>query len=242
MKKEHIEGAYNVDHDEIDKFSALSSCWWNLEGQLKPLHSINAIRLGWIGRCTNGLFNKNILDVGCGGGILSESMAEEGAHVTGLDMSAELLHVARTHAQKNNMRINYIQQTVEDHVAQCAGQYEVITCMELLEHVIDPHSIICACSALIKPGGDVFFSTINRTGKSWLVAIIGAEYVLNILPRGTHSFEKFIRPSELLHWVDQTSLYAHHIIGLEYMPLRRSFQLTFDVDVNYMVHTRLHIK
>ncbi|VFP84054.1 Ubiquinone biosynthesis O-methyltransferase [Candidatus Erwinia haradaeae] len=241
MGKEHMEGAHNVDEHEINKFSALSSCWWNLEGELQPLHSMNAIRLDWISRYTNGLFKKNVLDVGCGGGILSESMAGEGAHVTGLDMSAELLHVARVHAQKNNMFINYIQQTVEDHAEEYVGYYEVITCMEMLEHVIDPYSIICACSTLIKPGGNVFFSTINRTSKALVVAIFGAEYVLHMLPRGTHTFKKFIKPSELLGWFDQTSLYAHNIIGLDYSLLRRCFQLTSNIDVNYMVHARLHM-
>ncbi|VFP79607.1 bifunctional 2-polyprenyl-6-hydroxyphenol methylase/3-demethylubiquinol 3-O-methyltransferase UbiG [Candidatus Erwinia haradaeae] len=238
MKKEHIESMNNVDLHEINKFSALSSCWWNLEGELQPLHSMNAIRLEWINKYTQGLFNKKILDVGCGGGILTESMAKEGANVTGLDMSEELLHVARVHAEKNNLCINYIQQPVEEHAKHHCSQYEVITCMEMLEHVIDPYSIVHACSTLIQPGGNVFFSTINRTSKSWLIAIIGAEYILRMLPCGTHNFKKFIKPSELLYFLDKTYLYPHHIIGVAYSPFCRSFQLTSNVDVNYMVHAR----
>ncbi|MGN8161257.1 bifunctional 2-polyprenyl-6-hydroxyphenol methylase/3-demethylubiquinol 3-O-methyltransferase UbiG [Pantoea sp. 22096] len=228
---------HNVDAQEIAKFEAVASRWWDLEGEFKPLHRINPLRLGYIAQRSNGLFGKTVLDVGCGGGILSESMAREGAVVTGLDMGAEPLAVARLHALESGVTLDYVQQTVEEHAEQNAGKYDVVTCMEMLEHVPDPRSVIHACAKLVKPGGEVFFSTLNRNPKAWLLAIFGAEYVLRMLPRGTHDVKKFIRPSELLGWVDETTLRERNIIGLHYNPLTNRFKLAPGTDVNYMVHT-----
>lgn len=238
MNAEQHSGARNVDNAEIAKFGALASRWWDKEGEFKPLHRINPLRLDYIAQRANGLFGKKVLDVGCGGGILSESMAREGADVTGLDMGAEPLEVARLHALESGIKINYVQQTVEEHAGAHAGQYDVVTCMEMLEHVPDPRSVVAACAKLVKPGGEVFFSTINRNSKAWLLAIVGAEYVLRMVPRGTHDIKKFIRPAELLSWVDETPLREQHIIGLHYNPLTNAFSLGRNVDVNYMLHTR----
>ena len=228
----------NVDSTEIAKFEAVASRWWDLEGEFKPLHRINPLRLGYIAQHSNGLFGKKVLDVGCGGGILAESMAREGAEVTGLDMGAEPLEVARLHAQESGVTLNYIQQTVEEHADENPGAYDVVTCMEMLEHVPDPRSVVHACARLVKPGGDVFFSTLNRNPKAWLLAVFGAEYVLRMVPRGTHDVKKFIRPAELLGWVDETPLREQHMIGLHYNPLTNKFRLAPGVDVNYMVYTR----
>ncbi|WP_191923189.1 bifunctional 2-polyprenyl-6-hydroxyphenol methylase/3-demethylubiquinol 3-O-methyltransferase UbiG [Pantoea agglomerans] len=227
----------NVDAQEIAKFEAVASRWWDLEGEFKPLHRINPLRLGYIAQHSNGLFGKTVLDVGCGGGILAESMAREGAVVTGLDMGAEPLAVARLHALESGVTLDYVQHTVEEHAEQHAGKYDVVTCMEMLEHVPDPRSVVHACAKLVKPGGEVFFSTLNRNPKAWLLAIFGAEYVLRMLPRGTHDVKKFIRPSELLGWVDETALRERHIIGLHYNPVTNRFKLAPGTDVNYMVHT-----
>ena len=227
----------NVDAQEIAKFEAVASRWWDLEGEFKPLHRINPLRLGYIAQRSNGLFGKTVLDVGCGGGILAESMAREGAVVTGLDMGAEPLAVARLHAQESGVTLDYVQQTVEAHAEQHPGHYDVVTCMEMLEHVPDPRSVVHACAQLVKPGGEVFFSTLNRNPKAWLLAVFGAEYVLRMVPRGTHDVKKFIRPSELLGWVDETTLRERHITGLHYNPLTNRFRLAPGTDVNYMVHT-----
>ena len=237
MSEQPQESRQNVDHAEIAKFEAVASRWWDLEGEFKPLHRINPLRLGWIAQHSNGLFGKKVLDVGCGGGILAESMAREGANVTGLDMGAEPLEVARLHALESGVSVNYVQQTVEDHAISHAGAYDVVTCMEMLEHVPDPRSVVLACAQLVKPGGEVFFSTINRNPKAWLLAVFGAEYVMRMVPRGTHDVKKFIRPSELLNWVDETPLREMGMIGLHYNPLTNQFRLGRGVDVNYMVHT-----
>jgi 2-polyprenyl-6-hydroxyphenyl methylase/3-demethylubiquinone-9 3-methyltransferase len=237
MSEQPQESRQNVDHAEIAKFEAVASRWWDLEGEFKPLHRINPLRLGWIAQHSNGLFGKKVLDVGCGGGILAESMAREGAHVTGLDMGAEPLEVARLHALESGVSVDYVQQTVEDHAASHAGAYDVVTCMEMLEHVPDPRSVVLACAQLVKPGGEVFFSTINRNPKAWLLAVFGAEYVLRMVPRGTHDVKKFIRPSELLNWVDESPLREMGMIGLHYNPLTNQFRLGRGVDVNYMIHT-----
>lgn len=178
-----------------------------------------------------------VLDVGCGGGILAESMAREGATVTGLDMGAEPLQVAVLHAPESGIQVDYVQETVEEHAAKHPQQYDVVTCMEMLEHVPDPQSVVHACARLVKPGGQVFFSTINRNGKAWLMAVVGAEYVMKMVPKGTHDVKKFIKPAELLGWVDQTTLKEQHIIGLHYNPLTNTFKLAPGVDVNYMLHT-----
>ncbi|KAA9000015.1 bifunctional 2-polyprenyl-6-hydroxyphenol methylase/3-demethylubiquinol 3-O-methyltransferase UbiG [Affinibrenneria salicis] len=227
----------NVDQNEIAKFEAVASRWWDLEGEFKPLHRINPLRLGYIIQRADGIFGRQVLDVGCGGGILAESMAQEGASVTGLDMGAEPLQVARLHALESGVNVSYLQETVEAHAETHAQQYDVVTCMEMLEHVPDPQSVVRACARLVKPGGHVFFSTINRNPKAWLMAVIGAEYVLKMVPRGTHDVKKFIKPAELMRWIDGTSLRERHITGLHYNPLTNRFTLGPNVDVNYMLHS-----
>ncbi|AIU73448.1 3-demethylubiquinone-9 3-methyltransferase [Hafnia alvei FB1] len=227
----------NVDHQEIAKFEAVASRWWDLEGEFKPLHRINPLRLNYIQQRADGVFGKKILDVGCGGGILAESMAREGADVTGLDMGAEPLQVARLHSLETGIKVTYVQETVEQHADEHTGLYDIVTCMEMLEHVPDPRSVVLACAKLVKPGGHVFFSTINRNNKAWLMAVIGAEYVLKMVPKGTHDVKKFIRPAELIGWIDETPLRERNMIGLHYNPLTDKFKLAPNVDVNYMVHT-----
>lgn len=226
----------NIDHQEIAKFEALASYWWDLAGEFKPLHCINPLRLNYIMQHAAGIFGKMVLDVGCGGGILAESMTHEGAQVTGLDMGEEALKVARLHALKSGVSVTYLQETAESHAQASTQQYDVVTCMEILEHVPDPASVVYACARLVKPGGHVFFSTINRNAKAWLLAVIGAEYILKMLPPGTHDHKKFIRPSELIGWVDGTPLREKHMIGLHYNPLTDHFKLGRNVDVNYIVH------
>lgn len=228
----------NVDPNEIKKFEDMASRWWDLTGEFKPLHQINPLRLDYVQEKTNGLFGKKALDVGCGGGILAESMAKAGAEVTGLDMGGEPLEVARLHALESRVNIQYIQQTVEEHTAQNSQVYDVVTCMEMLEHVPDPLSIVVSCAKLVKPGGHVFFSTLNRNIKSYLFAIVGAEHLMKIVPAGTHDHAKFIRPSELLKMIDQTPLTEKGITGLHYNPLNDSYRLGKNVDVNYIIHTQ----
>lgn len=228
----------NVDPAEIKKFEDMASRWWDLNGEFKPLHQINPLRLNFILDSAQGLFGKKVLDVGCGGGILAESMAKEGADVTGLDMGKEPLEVARLHALESGVTLHYIQSTIEDHADQCPQSYDVVTCMEMLEHVPDPLSVIQACARLVKPGGHVFFSTLNRNLKSYLFAIVGAEQVMKIVPKGTHDHSKFIRPSELLKMVDTTPLQEQSITGLHYNPLTDHYSLGKSVDVNYIIHTK----
>ncbi|OBT01238.1 bifunctional 2-polyprenyl-6-hydroxyphenol methylase/3-demethylubiquinol 3-O-methyltransferase UbiG [Vibrio lentus] len=228
----------NVDPAEIKKFEDMASRWWDLEGEFKPLHQINPLRLNYVLEKTEGLFGKKVLDVGCGGGILAESMAVEGAAVTGLDMGKEPLEVARLHALETGTKLDYIQSTIEDHAEQNPQSYDVVTCMEMLEHVPDPQSVILACSKLVKPGGHVFFSTLNRNFKSYLFAIVGAEKLLKIVPEGTHDHEKFIRPAELIKMIDNTPLQELGITGLHYNPLTDTYRLGSNVDVNYIVHTQ----
>ncbi|WP_070967718.1 bifunctional 2-polyprenyl-6-hydroxyphenol methylase/3-demethylubiquinol 3-O-methyltransferase UbiG [Vibrio sonorensis] len=230
---------HNVDPDEIKKFEDMASRWWDLEGEFKPLHQINPLRLNYVMDSAEGIFGKKVLDVGCGGGILAESMAKQGAEVTGLDMGKEPLEVARLHALETGTELTYIQSTIEDHAETNPQAYDVVTCMEMLEHVPDPLSVIRSCAALVKPGGHVFFSTLNRNFKSYLFAILGAEKLLKIVPEGTHDHDKFIRPSELLAMVDKTPLQEKGITGLHYNPLTDSYRLGKNVDVNYIVHTQL---
>ncbi|ACY85172.1 3-demethylubiquinone-9 3-methyltransferase [Edwardsiella piscicida] len=226
----------NVDLQEIAKFEAVASRWWDPEGEFKPLHRINPLRLDYILQRADGLFAKRVLDVGCGGGILAESMAQAGAEVTGLDMGAEPLQVARLHALESGVTVNYLQETVEQHAERADAQYDVVTCMEMLEHVPDPRSVVLACARLVKPGGQVFFSTINRNPKAWLLMVLGAEYLLKMVPKGTHDPRKFIRPAELMGWLDSTPLTVRHLCGMHYNPLRDRFTLGQGVDVNYLLH------
>ena len=228
----------NVDHTEVNKFEALAARWWDPNSEFRPLHEINPLRLEYIDSIA-GLSGKKVLDVGCGGGILSESMATKGAEVTGIDMGETNLSVAKLHLLESGVKVDYRQIPVEQLAEEQAGQFDIVTCMEMLEHVPDPASIISACSKLVKPDGHVFFSTLNRNPKSYLFAIIGAEYVLKLLPKGTHDFEKFIKPSEMDRWIREAGLSSKDIIGLVYNPLTRAYRLNpNDVDVNYMVHTR----
>ncbi len=226
----------NVDHQEIAKFEAVASRWWDLEGEFKPLHQLNPLRLAWIEEYSAGLFGKRILDVGCGGGILSESMARQGAHVLGLDMGKEPLQVARLHALESGVEVNYRQDTVEALAEELPGHFDVVTCMEMLEHVPDPASVVRACARLAKPGGQLFFSTINRNAKSWLLMILGAEQLLQLVPKGTHDHAKFIQPAELSRHAEQAGLLLRHMRGVRYNPLLGQFSLSRDVDVNYMLH------
>ncbi|HLT98993.1 MAG TPA: bifunctional 2-polyprenyl-6-hydroxyphenol methylase/3-demethylubiquinol 3-O-methyltransferase UbiG [Burkholderiaceae bacterium] len=228
----------NADQAELDKFSALASRWWDPESEFKPLHAINPLRLGWIRQHTGDLSGRKILDVGCGGGILSESMAREGAEVTGIDLADKSLKVARLHGLESGIKVDYQLISAEDMAAKHPGEFDIVTCMEMLEHVPDPGSIVRACATLVKPGGWVFFSTINRNPKSFLFAIIGAEYVLKLLPRGTHNFESFIKPSELAAAVRQAGLHSHAFAGMEYNPITQIYSLSSDTSVNYLLATR----
>lgn len=230
----------NVDHAEIAKFEALAHRWWDRESEFKPLHEINPLRVNWIDERV-GLAGKKVLDVGCGGGILSESMALRGAEVTAIDMGETPLAVARLHQLESGVQVDYRQSTAEALAAEMPGQFDVVTCLEMLEHVPDPASVIAACQRLVKPGGQVFFSTINRNPKAYLLAIVGAEYLLKMLPRGTHDFRKFIRPSELGAWCRDAGLAVEDIVGLTYNPLSKTYKLGNDVDVNYMIQTRREV-
>lgn len=227
----------NVDPAEISKFEALASRWWDPNSEFKPLHEINPLRLDYINRIAS-IKGKAVLDVGCGGGILSESMAAAGATVTGIDLGEAPLKVADLHLLESGLQVDYQQIPVEELAAKQPESFDVVTCMEMLEHVPDPASIISACATLVKPGGHVFFSTINRNPKAYLFAIVGAEYILKMLPKGTHEFSKFIRPSELDGWVRQTDLESKDITGMTYNPLTQEYKLDpQDVSVNYMMHT-----
>ena len=227
----------NVDPNEIRKFEELAHRWWDRNSEFKPLHEINPLRLDYIDKHAGGLKAKKIIDVGCGGGILAESMALRGADTLGIDMGTAPLSVAELHALEAGVdNVRYQKVPVEELVAEQTGTYDVVTCMEMLEHVPDPSSIIKACSELVKPGGKVFFSTINRNPKSFVFAIVGAEYILNLLPKGTHEYAKFIKPSELEGWAREANLHLDNIIGMTYNPLFQSYKLTdHDVSVNYIM-------
>jgi 2-polyprenyl-6-hydroxyphenyl methylase/3-demethylubiquinone-9 3-methyltransferase len=233
-----MNASLNVDPNEIAKFEKMAAQWWDLNGDFKPLHDINPLRREYIEEKANGVFGKTILDVGCGGGILSESLAKSGAVVTGIDMGKEPLTIAKLHALETQTQITYLQSTAETHAEEYPQQYDIVTCMEMLEHVPNPLSVIQACAKLVKPNGHVFFSTLNRNAKSYIFAIIGAEYIMKMVPKGTHDHKKFIRPSELLGMVDSTSLKERHITGLQYNPLTQRYRLDKNVDVNYIVHTQ----
>ena len=227
----------NVDQSEIDKFSALAHRWWDPTSEFKPLHAINPLRLGWI-ESVSSLTGKKVLDVGCGGGILAESLSKAGGIVTGIDLSNKALKVAELHQLESNTSVQYRSISAEDLAKEEPEQYDVVTCMEMLEHVPDPSSVVQACATLCKPGGRIFFSTLNRNPKSYLFAIIGAEYVLRLLPKGTHEYDKFIKPSELAGFTRQAGLELLEIKGMTYNPLTQIYRLGSDTDVNYMIATR----
>ncbi|WP_367351656.1 bifunctional 2-polyprenyl-6-hydroxyphenol methylase/3-demethylubiquinol 3-O-methyltransferase UbiG [Achromobacter animicus] len=232
------QASVNADQAEIDKFSALASRWWDPESEFKPLHAINPLRLEWIQECAGSLAGRKVLDVGCGGGILSEAMARSGADVTGVDLADKSLKIARLHGLESGVKVEYRKVPVEELAAEQPGQYDVVTCMEMLEHVPDPASIVRACSTLVKPGGWVFFSTLNRNAKSFVFAIIGAEYVLRLLPRGTHTYDQFIKPSELSAAARGAALEPVSMRGMEYNPITQIYSLTSDTSVNYLMATR----
>lgn len=225
----------NIDRREISKFDALASRWWDPEGEFRTLHHINPLRLEYIERRA-GLQNQQVLDIGCGGGLLSEAMAVRGAGVTGIDMADEPLAVAQLHLHESRLRIEYRKISAEALAAETPAHFDVVTCMEMLEHVPAPESIVQACTALVKPNGHVFFSTLNRNPKSFLLAIVGAEYTLRLLPRGTHEYAKFIRPSELDQWARRAGLELRGSTGLHYNPLTREYRLGGNLDVNYFMH------
>ena len=226
----------NVDPRELAKFGELAHRWWDPNSEFKPLHDINPLRLGWIDKCCT-LRGKRVIDVGCGGGLLAEGMATLGADVVGIDLGDKALAVARLHLLESGLEVDYRAIAAAAMAAAEPGQFDLVTCLEMLEHVPDPASIVRACTALAKPGGQVFFSTINRNPKAYLFAIVGAEYIMRLLPRGTHDFKKFIRPSELGAWSRAAGLQVQDIIGLTYNPLTKRYKLEADVDVNYMLHT-----
>ena len=226
----------NADPQELEKFSALAHRWWDPESEFKPLHQINPLRLEWIDRLAP-LAGKSALDVGCGGGILAEAMARRGARVKGIDLSDKALKVAQLHCLESRITVDYEAISAEDLALRSSSSFDVVTCMELLEHVPDPASTVRACAQLVRPGGRVFFSTINRNVKAYLFAVIGAEYVLKLLPKGTHDYAKFIKPSELARHCRDAGLVVREVIGMTYNPLTRSYALGADADVNYLVHT-----
>ncbi len=226
----------NADPTELQKFSELAHRWWDPNSEFRPLHEINPLRLDWIDRHA-ALAGKTVLDVGCGGGLLSEAMAARGATVTGIDLSEKALGVARLHLLESGRSVDYRHISAEDLAAQQAGSYDVVTCMELLEHVPNPASTIASCAALAKPGGHVFFSTINRNPKAYVFAVLGAEYILQLLPKGTHEYAKFIKPSELSRWAKSVDLELDELIGMSYNPLTKHYSLGNDTSVNYLVHT-----
>jgi 2-polyprenyl-6-hydroxyphenyl methylase/3-demethylubiquinone-9 3-methyltransferase len=228
----------NLDHDEVNKFDELAAKWWDMEGEFKPLHQINPLRVGFI-KDRSILEGKKILDVGCGGGILAEALSGLGASVTGIDASENTIGVAKSHSQSTGSNIRFIQTTIEEYIASNPDEkFDVITCLEMLEHVPSPDKIIKNCSDILNKDGDIFFSTINRNPRSYLFAVIGAEYILNLLPKGTHDYEKFIKPSELAKWIREAGLSSEETIGLSYNPITDNYWLGKDIQVNYMVHAK----
>lgn len=228
----------NVDALEIEKFQSIASRWWDRESEFKPLHDINPLRVGYIEQQAGQLEGMKILDIGCGGGILAEALAARGAEVIGIDMAEMSLKVAKLHLHESNLDIDYQMISAEEFASTHARSFDLITCLEMLEHVPDPASIVNAASSMLKPGGDLFFSTINRNPKSFALAIIGAEYILNMLPKGTHEYRKFIKPSELSTAVRDNRMEVVDITGMTYNPITRHYRLGRDIDVNYLMHCR----
>ena len=224
----------NVDQSEVQKFSDLAHRWWDPDAEFRPLHEINPLRLEWI-NARAALTGKKVLDIGCGGGILAESMAKKGAIVTGIDLSEKALKVADLHGLESGVQVHYEKIAAEDLAVREAGQFDIVTCMEMLEHVPDPASIVRACSTLVKPGGTVFFSTLNRNPKSYLFAILGAEYLLRMLPKGTHDYAKFITPAELSQFARNAGLTVDSLKGMSYNPITRIYSLNQDISVNYLI-------
>ena len=227
----------NVDPSEIARFQAAASRWWDPQGEMRPLHDLNPVRLEFVERAA-GLAGLDVLDVGCGGGLLAEAMARKGARVVGLDLASDLLQVAKLHALETGVQLDYGLESAEDHARNHAAAYDVVTCMEMLEHVPDPAAIITALAQLVRPGGQVFLSTINRTPRAYAMAILGAEYLLRLLPPGTHTYEKFIRPSELSAWAKAAGLTVVDVTGIDYEPFSRKAGLKQDASVNYLMHLR----
>ena len=226
----------NLDPLEVAKFGELAHRWWDPLSEFRPLHEINPLRLGWIREKVN-IADKTVVDIGCGGGILSESLARAGANVKGIDLAEKALRVAKLHSLETGVKVDYEKIAAEDLAASHPASFDVVTCMEMLEHVPDPQSSITACATLAKPGAHVFFSTINRNAKAYLLAVIGAEYVLRMLPKGTHDYSRFIKPSELDRWCRHAGLEIRQIVGLTYNPVTKTYGLGQDTDVNYLVHT-----
>ncbi len=227
----------NIDPAEVEKFEAMAHRWWDAEGDFRPLHDINPARLGWIAE-RHPLAGAHVVDVGCGGGLLSEGMARAGAEVVGLDAGKAPLTVARLHALEAGITVDYRQQPAEALAAEAPETFDAVTCLEMLEHVPDPGSVVNACAALAKPGADLFFATLNRNPKAWALAVVGAEYMLGLLPKGTHDYARFIKPSELARLVRDAGLSVVEIAGISYNPLSRESRIDRDVDVNYLLHAR----
>lgn len=239
MGARYHSGMDNADPQELNKFAELAHKWWDPESEFRPLHEINPLRLGWIEQMAGPLTSRRVVDVGCGGGILSEAMARKGADVLGIDLADRSLKVAELHAMESMVKgLRYRKVAAEALAAESPGQFDVVTCLEMLEHVPEPASIVHACAELVKPGGWVFFSTLNRNAKAFLMAVVGAEYVLNLLPRGTHEYARFIRPSELAGWCRPNGLALQATRGLHYNPITRRYALVDDTSVNYLIACR----